>query len=72
MRNEKAVRKGPWKLIVLGEDPPELYNLDNDIGEKNNISDEHPELVTGMLKAYDDWHSDVTDHAAKFEELQNN
>jgi arylsulfatase A-like enzyme len=72
MRKEKAVRKGPWKLIIIGEESPELYNLDNDIGEKNNISDNHPELVSGMLKAYDEWHSDVSDYAANFEQVQNN
>ena len=72
MRNEKAIRKGPWKLVVIGEAAPELYNLENDIAEENNISDKHPELVSRMLKAYDVWYRDVSDYAAKFEQVQNN
>jgi arylsulfatase A-like enzyme len=72
MRNEIAIRKGPWKLIIIGEAAPELYNLDRDIGERKDLSDEHPELVSGMLKAYNEWHRDVSDHASKFEQQQSN
>lgn len=46
----RAVRIGPWKLHlsarINGRDvPPELYNLDEDIGERNNRIDEHPALA---------------------------
>jgi arylsulfatase A-like enzyme len=68
MRDEKAVRVGPWKLISLGGNPPELYNLDKDLGETNNIAGDHPERVEGMLKAYGEWHSDVSGYAEKFQE----
>jgi len=71
MRNEIAIRKGPMKLVKTGEDP-ELYNLTTDLGEKNDISDQYPDLVTEMLKAYDEWHGDVTDHAERFEKEQDN
>jgi arylsulfatase A-like enzyme len=48
-------RKGP-KInrnvnIELGNDPnPQLYNLANDLGEKNNLATQHPERV-GELAA---------------------
>jgi len=48
-----AVRKGDWKAVrydVL-ENPDgslELYNLAEDIGETNNIADQHPEIVQEM------------------------
>ncbi len=46
-----TVRTGPWKLIhwfETGPDNPslhELYNLEKDLGETNNVADERPELV---------------------------
>jgi arylsulfatase A-like enzyme len=39
-----AVTDDPWKLIVTGK-TVELYNLTADIGEKNNLAAQHPELV---------------------------
>jgi len=38
------VRQGPWKLRQ-GKEGPELYNLDEDVGEKNNLADKMPEKV---------------------------
>lgn len=48
-----AVRKGDWKAVrydVLenSDGPLELYNLAEDIGEENNIADQHPEIVAEM------------------------
>jgi arylsulfatase A len=45
-----AVRKGPWKLIHhYGETKPdELYNLDDDPSEKQNLAKRHPERVSSM------------------------
>ncbi len=52
-----SIRKGPWKLITgkgsggWSADPDEndaqgqLYNLDKDLGEKNNLYNEYPEIV---------------------------
>lgn len=49
-----AVRKGDWKAIrynvLKGEEPMQLYNLAEDIGEENNLADQHPELVKEMEK----------------------
>lgn len=43
----QAVRSGQWKLNGTGA----LYNLENDIGEKQNVAGERPEVVT-RLKSY--------------------
>jgi len=55
-----AVRKGDWKLIeYLDADRKELYNLADDISEKNNLAGKNPEKVAelqGLLKA---WRKDV-------------
>ena len=42
----KAVRYNPNTNIELGQDSvPQLYNLTDDAGEKNNIAEEYPEKV---------------------------
>ena len=50
-----AVRSGPWKLHVNNGKPTQLYNLEADIGEKNNVVNSHPDVVRrlqGHLKAF--------------------
>jgi len=42
----EAVRSGPWKLR-LGS-PPQLYNLDQEIGEKTDVSAAHPDVVARL------------------------
>lgn len=36
-KKEKAVRKGPWKLLVR-DSKTMLFNLDDDLGEKNDLA----------------------------------
>ena len=59
--NGKAMRDGPWKLIVDGRGAKGvgLYNLDEDVGEQNNLADKHPERVEAMLEAMEAWQEDV-------------
>jgi len=50
---KQAVRIGNWKGIRLNvaknpDGPIELYNLKEDIGEKHNVADQHPEIVAKM------------------------
>lgn len=44
-----AIRQGKWKFvwpnIKKGNTTVELYNLDEDLLEQNNIADNHPELI---------------------------
>ncbi len=58
MRQQKAVRKGPWKLY-MNEKKLELYNLDNNIGENNDLSKQHPEKVVAMKSELAAWEKDV-------------
>ena len=56
----RAIRKGPWKLIYFFEnDIYELYNLDNDIGERNNLAAIYPEKFDEMKKLLNVWSEDI-------------
>ena len=52
---KQALRKGTWKAVRLNlhqnfyGSPVELYNLEVDISEKNNVADQFPEIVEDML-----------------------
>jgi arylsulfatase A-like enzyme len=47
---QQAVRMGKWKGIRFGgtREPTELYDLSQDIGEKKDVADDHPEIVEQM------------------------
>ncbi|MBN2030675.1 arylsulfatase [bacterium] len=68
MGNHLSLRMGDWKYIVpgagakimagknieTGRDPnPQLYNLAEDVGEKNNVAANHPEVLKQMQKLMD-------------------
>lgn len=45
-RGGQAVRKGKWKALRRrGQDHPELYDLENDLGETTDVAGENPEIV---------------------------
>ena len=52
-----GVRVGKWKLVVLPNKRVELYDLDADLGERNNLAKQHPGRVAEM-KALIDAHAE--------------
>ena len=49
-----AIREDNWKLIFAAE-RYWLYDLEQDIGEANNLVDQHPDIVKKLQKSYDQW-----------------
>ncbi len=55
-----AVRMDEWKLVEFFEDNHiELYNLEEDIGEQNNLAGEMPEKAKTLHTMLDDWQDEV-------------
>ncbi len=50
-----AVRIGKWKLVRKYPDPWELYDMELDRTELNDIAARHPERVQDMLGQYEAW-----------------
>ncbi|MDY7396044.1 sulfatase [Aureibaculum sp. 2210JD6-5] len=55
-RPGSVIRKGNWKLHHYFEDNGmELYNLQDDLGEKNNLAEKEPEKTKELLNLLDNW-----------------
>ena len=54
-----AIRDFRYKLVMHEANVHELYDLDNDIHEENNIADQHPEIVKSLKQTYDAWWEDI-------------
>jgi uncharacterized sulfatase len=55
-----AVRDGRWKLLCEYDgSEPELYDLEADRGETNNVADQHSDLVGKLAEAVMAWHQSM-------------
>ena len=57
-KRQQAVRKGPWKLLVDGEDMF-LYNLEADPGEGEDLKEEYPAITDTLLVLLDQWSEEM-------------
>jgi arylsulfatase A-like enzyme len=49
----QAIRWGNWKAIQFGKDGPiELYNLENDLGERTNLAASKPEVIAEAKRIF--------------------
>ncbi|MFZ5829699.1 MAG: sulfatase-like hydrolase/transferase [Planctomycetota bacterium] len=64
----EAMRQGPWKLVVqhpkarpgtFENERVELYRLDDDPGEKQDLAKQHPQQAAAMLEQLKAWYADT-------------
>jgi len=55
--NGRAMRDGNWKFVAGSEGG--LFNLDDDLGEQNDLADNYPERAGKMAAATEEWKIDV-------------
>jgi len=57
---QHAIRQGDWKLLVQGTGiKPSLYNLVEDIGEKNDLADKMPDKVKQLDAVWQAWNAQL-------------
>ena len=67
----EAVRSGKWKLHVrkgdvagvTGDEVSEVYDLELDVGETDNVYDYHPDIVDALTAKLDSCRKDIGDAA---------
>jgi hypothetical protein len=58
VRLQWAVRQGDWKVLIDGDDVL-LFNLRADIGERNDLASQRPDLTLKLLPLLGRWETDV-------------
>ncbi|QEG02411.1 Arylsulfatase precursor [Stieleria maiorica] len=67
--NHFAIHENPWKLVhpsgfgrerVAGEAKLELYNLEEDPRQLDDVAAKYPEIARRLTQAYEDWFADVS------------
>ena len=57
--NGKAIRKGNWRLTALAGGGWQLFDLEHDLSETNNVAVEYPEKVREMKSLWNIWAKSV-------------
>ena len=57
----RALREGPWKILQNGAGDWELYNLEKDISELNNLATQSPELAASLIKKWENYNRQMID-----------
>ena len=55
MADDMAIPKGKWKLVAKKDEPWELYNLEEDRTETNNLIESQTQIAGELKKAYEEW-----------------
>jgi hypothetical protein len=69
----QAVRQGPWKLAIAAQkdtmgkgsapdasgNAPRLYNLDEEIGERTNVAEQHQDIVVKLRALADKMNAEI-------------
>lgn len=63
-RQQRAVRSGDWKLLIDADDLL-LYNLRTDIGERQDLAMQRPDLVRKLQPLISQWEKEVDTEAKR-------
>jgi len=55
------VRTVDWKLMGWGDTRPVLVNIQDDISELHDVSEQHPEVTRALSAAFAEWMADLPD-----------
>ena len=55
-----AIREGDWKLVRLRDRSPMLFNLKEDVNERNDLSQTHREKVDYLMQQLFNWENTLT------------
>lgn len=58
--DQRAMRHGRWKLVLIPGAEPALFDLVADVGEKRNLAGSQPARVKSMMSAIAAWEKEVT------------
>jgi arylsulfatase A-like enzyme len=58
---ESAVRKGNWKLVMLNNKPPQLYDVAADVSEQHDLAPEYPDVVAGLHAEWKTWSNQMAE-----------
>lgn len=58
---QQALRAGDWKMVKWGDNPPQLYNLAEDIGESHNLAAGQPDKLQELQADYEAWNAQLID-----------
>lgn len=58
LRGDRAARVGKWKWISSSKGNG-LYDLENDTGERNDLSKERPEILEMMVEKFENWQREM-------------
>ncbi|SHF89897.1 arylsulfatase [Mariniphaga anaerophila] len=61
-RNGQAVCRDSWKMVRHGLDKPwDLYNLEADPVETENLAEQHPDKVNELISLFNSWKASLPD-----------
>ncbi len=52
------IRSGDWKAVTVNGGPWELYNVEDDQTELNDLAQKNPEKLRSLLKLYEQWRAE--------------
>lgn len=59
--SDVGVRQNEWKALKTNENPWKLFNIENDLGETNDLSKVHPEQLKQMVIEAQQWSKQHTE-----------